>query len=61
MPDAQDVFRLGKQFILYMVRVKERIQSYLGLWIGIVTKSSTQVDGAVRADKLIVGLEASLF
>ena len=36
-----------------------RIQSYLGLWIGTVMKTSTQVDGAVRVDKLIVGLEVS--
>ena len=38
-----------------------RIQSYLGLWIGTVMKTSTRVDGAVRVDKLIVGSEVSLF
>ena len=37
-----------------------RIQSRLGLWIGTVMKTSTRVDGAVRVDKLIVGLEVSL-
>ena len=37
-----------------------RIQSRLDLWIGTVMKTSTRVDGAVRVDKLIVGMEASL-
>ena len=37
-----------------------RIQSYWGLWIGTVMKTSTRVDGVVRADKLIVGSEVSL-
>ena len=38
-----------------------RIQSRLDLWIGTMMKTSTWVDGAVRVDKLIVGMEASLF
>ena len=58
MPEMR--FNWEKQFILYLVRVRERIQNHLDLWIGTVMKTLTRVDGGARVDILNLVLEASL-